>query len=134
MIFSFQSQDTILFTHTPIIFKVFMKRLWLLTLIYLAILGKKASGPHAAKTVCVTSLARVGHSKDGHSEYAKNTYNIRKEYVQRTTYANNMYNIREEYVQHTRRIRTTYAKIMRNMWRICVTYAKNMRNIREEYV
>ena len=29
-----------------------------------AILGKKASGPRAAKTV-VTSLVRVGHSKDG---------------------------------------------------------------------
>ena len=30
-----------------------------------AILGKKASGPRAAKTACVTSLARVCHSKDG---------------------------------------------------------------------
>ena len=29
-----------------------------------AILGKKASGPRVAKTV-VTSLVRVGHSKDG---------------------------------------------------------------------
>ena len=30
-----------------------------------AILGKKASAPRAAKTACVTSLVRVGHSKDG---------------------------------------------------------------------
>ena len=30
-----------------------------------AILGKKASGPHAAKSACVMSLVRVGHSKDG---------------------------------------------------------------------
>ena len=30
-----------------------------------AILGKKASGPRAAKTACMTSLVRVSHSKDG---------------------------------------------------------------------
>ena len=30
-----------------------------------AILGKKAFGQCAAKTVCVTSLVRINHSKDG---------------------------------------------------------------------
>ena len=30
-----------------------------------AILGKKASGLCMVKTACVTSLVRVGHSKDG---------------------------------------------------------------------
>ena len=30
-----------------------------------AILGKKASGPRAARTACVTSLVRVCHSKNG---------------------------------------------------------------------